>query len=266
MATYTAGNAGTEDLQPGQRLTVTLASGSVALVQRYSGSTLVSSTRLVETKTFGPYFGPMRLAISCITGTVTASVAAVTGEVASESTIGVNVGRDTWIVPLVGEPLTAAQATLSRNPAGNDNALTFTAVKYGAEGNRISIAYVDPAANSQSLAVSVDGYAITVSLATNGGGTITSTAAQVKAAIEASAPAAALVTCTINTADSGSADDGTGVVTALAAANMTGGAGSGVGVYGFGSLILARNDDTDGGVFYNSGTKDAPVWAQLASV
>lgn len=265
MATYTAGNAGTEDLQPGQRLTVTLASGSVALVQRYSGSTLVSSTRLTDTDTFGPYFGPMRLRISCITGTVTASSAAVTDGVMAQAA-GVHLGNDVWIVTEAVAPLSGSQATLSRNPAGDDNALTFTAVKYGAEGNRISIAYVDPAANSQSLAVSVDGYAITVSLATNGGGTITSTAAQVKAAIEASAPAAALVTCTINTADSGSADDGTGVVTALAAANMTGGVGSGVGVYGFGSLILARNDDTDGGVFYNSGTKDAPVWAQLASV
>lgn len=160
-----------------------------------------------------------------------------------------------------GAPAASARATLSRNPAGDDNALTFTAVKYGAYGNGITIAYVDPAANSQSLAVSVSGKDITVSLATNGGGSITSTAAQIKTAIEASAAAAALVTCAVNTSDSGSADDGSGVVTALAAAAMTGGAGvgyiEGVGYADIGSGYI---DVTNGNWYINAGTQAVPVW------
>lgn len=160
-----------------------------------------------------------------------------------------------------GAPAASARATLARNPAGDDNALAFTAVKYGVYGNGITIAYVNGGA-SQSLSVSVVDKAITVNLATNGSSVITSTAAQVKAAIEASAAAAALVTCTINTGDTGSADDGSGVVTALAAANMTGGAGigynsAGVGQAGVGSRYT---DYTNANLYINAGTAAVPVW------
>lgn len=162
-------------------------------------------------------------------------------------------------IPLqsAGAPADGVRATLARNPAGDDNALTFTAVGYGTDGNNITIAYTNPGAASQAIAVSVIDRAITVSLATNGGSAITSTAAQVKAAIEANAVAAALVTCAVNTGDTGSADDGSGVVTALAAAAMTGGAGFGVNVVGPGGLVI---DTTNANLYINGGTKAAPVW------
>ncbi len=160
-----------------------------------------------------------------------------------------------------GVPVNAAQATLARNPAGDDNALTFTAVAYGAEGNDITIAYVDPAANDAELSVSVDGTDIVVSLATGVAGAITSTAAEVLAAIEATPAADALVTVVINAADTGAGDDGSGVVTALAAAPMTGGAGSALGLVLKGGLL---SDITNGLVYRNSGTQAAPVWAALA--
>lgn len=155
-----------------------------------------------------------------------------------------------------GAPAASARATLSRNPAGDDNALTFTAVAYGAVGNSISIAYVNGGA-SQSLSVAVVDKAITVNLATNGSSVITSTAAAVKTAIDASAAAAALVTCAVNTADTGSADDGTGVVTALASAPMTGGTGVGIGYADIGSGYI---DVTNGNWYINAGTKAVPVW------
>ena len=90
------------------------------------------------------------------------------------------------------------------------------------DGNNITVRYVDPAANSQTLYVKVDGQAITVYLATNGGGTITSTAAQVAAAIAAHPLANALV----SVANAGG-NDGTGVVTALSATNLSGAAVAG---------------------------------------
>lgn len=117
-----------------------------------------------------------------------------------------------------GEQGPSTAATLSTALTGNNNDLLFTAVTAGADGNDITIRYVDPAAISQALAVSVLGTAITVSLATDGAGVITSTAAQVDAAIDALPAAAALVT-PANKA----ANDGSGVVIAMAAAALTGG-------------------------------------------
>lgn len=123
-------------------------------------------------------------------------------------------------------PRAATRATANVNPTGDDNGLTYTAVTAGADGNAITVTYVDPAGNDQALAVSVTGNAISVSLATNGGGTITSTAAAVLAAVAAKAEAAALVTVAIMTTDAGVADDGSGVVTAMSATTLAGGAGA----------------------------------------
>ncbi len=160
-----------------------------------------------------------------------------------------------------GAPVNAAQATLSRNPAGDDNALTFTAVAYGVGGNDITIAYVDPGANDAELSVAVVGSDITVNLATGVAGAITSTAAEVLAAIEASVAAAALVTVAIDATDSGVGDDGSGVVTALASAPMTSGAGTALGEVLPGGLL---SDTTNANVYRNDGTQAAPVWVQLA--
>jgi flagellar hook protein FlgE len=99
---------------------------------------------------------------------------------------------------------------------GADNDLTFTAVDYGGEGQNISLTYLDPGAANQPLSVSVSGDAITVSLATDAGGTITSTGADVLAALNGDASASALITTSLASAT------GTGLVPAMAASNLTG--------------------------------------------
>jgi hypothetical protein len=94
--------------------------------------------------------------------------------------------------------------------------IDYEAVETGAQGNEITIALVDPGANSASLSIAVAGdeqagWTITASLATDGGGSITSTSTTVSAAINNSAAASALVTAT---------DDGNGS-TAVAAESVT---------------------------------------------
>lgn len=114
--------------------------------------------------------------------------------------------------------LNPVKATLTTALAGADNDLVFTAVDAGDDGNDITVTYTDPSGNSQPLVVSVSGSDIDVSVETDGGGALISTAAEVQAAIEAKAEAAALVTV----ANSGS-DDGSGAVIAMATANLSGG-------------------------------------------
>lgn len=110
---------------------------------------------------------------------------------------------------------TAASITSDMTNATSD--VTLTAKTAGVAGNAISVTYVDPGANNAALAVTVTGTDIVISLATNGSGTITTTAAQVKALINDQAcPAYALVSAE----DEGA---GSGVVNALAKASLTGG-------------------------------------------
>ena len=87
-----------------------------------------------------------------------------------------------------------------RRPAqamlGTTNSDTFyvTSKAWGSEGgNDISLETRNPGAANQPLSVTVTGNAIVVSLATDGSGALTSTAAQVVAAINASPAASALV-------------------------------------------------------------------------
>lgn len=112
----------------------------------------------------------------------------------------------------------AVAASLSTALAGDNNDIKLVAKQAGVVGNHLELALVDPAGNDQTLAVTVADGVISVSLATGAAGAITSTADQVIAAINASATAGALVTASRKTGN-----DGTGVVTALAAANLTGG-------------------------------------------
>jgi hypothetical protein len=163
----------------------------------------------------------------------------------------------------VGAPPASAQATLNFNPAGDDNSLTITAADYGPGGNDISIAYVDPEANDAELTVTVEGKAITVSLATDETGTIITTAAEIDAALEANEEADALVIAQVHAGDSGSGDDGSGVVTAMARDNLEGGTGVGVGVAGIGSRYTAVNS---GVLYLNTGTKSVPEWTEQAPV
>lgn len=232
-------------LKAGYALTVTPATGSpvnVYMVQDTSVSALLYSAR-----TFGPYL------FDC-TFVITGSGETVSQSLASAANLG------SLLLVSAGAPADAARASANVNPTGDDNGLTFTAREYGTGGNAITVTYVDPGAASQSLAVSVAGKSIAVSLATNGGSTITSTAAQVKAAVEAHQPAHALVSVAIQTGDSGVADDGSGVVTAMASTALSGGAGDGIGIAKPGAICI---DTTNGLIYRNSSTTAAPVWTAL---
>lgn len=110
-----------------------------------------------------------------------------------------------------------AQATLTIDMTNANADLTYTAVDHGIEGNDISVTHTDPSGNDEPLGVSVSGTDITVSLATGEAGAITSTAAEVAAAIAANADAAALVTCTAE-------GTGAGVVNAETKTSLAGGA------------------------------------------
>lgn len=93
--------------------------------------------------------------------------------------------------------------------------LTFTAVPWGAAGNDISVEFLDPAANNATLSVAVVGNAITVSLATDGTGAITSTYNDIAAAVTGDVSASALVTVTGSNSN---------VAIALAQTNLSAGA------------------------------------------
>lgn len=84
-----------------------------------------------------------------------------------------------------------AQAVLG---TANASRVAVDSVAWGHEGgNDVSVALTSPGAANAPLSVAVVGSAITVSLATNASGAVTSTAAQVVAAINASPAASALV-------------------------------------------------------------------------
>jgi len=123
--------------------------------------------------------------------------------------------------------------------AGTDNDLKFSAIGTDVEHELtvnyqgrfplvdISIAYIDPLASNQPLTVAVktndddntllrtEAY-IEVSLATDGDGNITSTANEIKAALEADSGVAQLITVEI------AEGDGSGVVSAMAKTWITG--------------------------------------------
>lgn len=107
-----------------------------------------------------------------------------------------------------------AYATVTINPTGADNSVAYTAVEPGPNGNDITITYT-VSGNDTPLSVDVTGTAITVNVATDGGGSATSTAAQVITAVNDDAEAAALVTA----AASGTV---TGTVAAVSATNLAG--------------------------------------------
>lgn len=95
----------------------------------------------------------------------------------------------------------------------DDNALTWTSVLNEA----FTVNLVDPEGNDQVLGVVVDTRDITVNLATGPAGAITSTAADVLAAIEADDPGATDLVTMADTGDS----DGTGVVIAESVSSST---------------------------------------------
>jgi hypothetical protein len=128
--------------------------------------------------------------------------------------------------------LAAVAATLGTGVEASNNAITFTANKAGTAGNDIKVALIDPAGNSQSLSVTVEGTYIKVSLATDGAGAITSTPATIIAAIAASPAAATLVT-----ADDTGESTGAVAVAAVAATALSGGTAADVAVCEAGEAV-----------------------------
>lgn len=112
-------------------------------------------------------------------------------------------------------PATAARADIVCIPA--NTGISYTAVAAGAGGNNLRIKYVNPASSLASLSISVVGNDITVSLATYEGA-VTSTAADVIAAINADAAAKLLVS-----AANADGSDGTGLMTAKPFTSLIGG-------------------------------------------
>ena len=116
---------------------------------------------------------------------------------------------------LAATAATAATKTIAGASSPNgDVLLTATAAIAGPPGNGITIATLG--GTSQSLAVSVVGLAITVQLATDGGGLVTTTGSALRTAINGNTQAAALVTASL---------PGTGATISAAhsVANLTGG-------------------------------------------
>lgn len=109
-----------------------------------------------------------------------------------------------------------AQAVLGTATASR---VAIDSIAWGHEGgNDLTVALSNPGAADQALSVSVDGNAITVSLATDGAGALTSTAAQVVAAINANPAASGLVT-----ASTFRGDTGAGIVAPQAATALSDG-------------------------------------------
>lgn len=126
----------------------------------------------------------------------------------------------TSVIGLLGTAPAAdpAAATLTTGLVASNNAITFTADAEGANGNDITVALVNPGGNNITLLVSCTGTAISVRLATDGSGAITSTATLVIAAVNAHPAASALVT-----AANAQGSNGSGVVAAVAATALSGG-------------------------------------------
>lgn len=103
----------------------------------------------------------------------------------------------------------ASYATLT------DQTLVYTAKTAGTAGNNITIELIDPPGNNVALSISVVGTAISVTLATNGASAITTTRAQLVAALQADAAVMALI---------GVTGAGATAITAIAATNLATGA------------------------------------------
>lgn len=146
-------------------------------------------------------------------------------------------------------PVNALADALTTSLTGTNNDLVFTAKTKG--DSLITIAYVDPGA-THTISVAVVGAAITVTLG-YATGAISSTAANVASAIAANTAANALV----GAANAGG-NDGTGLVTAMAAAPLIGGVN--------GTVMTAGETRFDASYLYIAITDNSPADANLRRV
>jgi flagellin len=134
-----------------------------------------------------------------ITSTVDDIVAAINNDDAAKNLVTAS-GSGTSTVSTGSVELSGGNDGASATPATGELAgVTFTAVDPGKEGNDIEIEFVDPGKGNEDLSISVSGNKITVTLATDENGNITSTAAEIAEAIKNNTEASALVTASVGT-------------------------------------------------------------------
>lgn len=134
-------------------------------------------------------------------------------------------GSQTVAGVLVNSIKSNAVAATGGTGSSGTTGVAYTASIPGAQGNSITISLVDPGANSSALAVTVagdvqSGYEIEISLATDGGGAITTTSGDLTAALASEvAPDTGLALVT-------AADDGDDTTVLIAdSVTLTGGEG-----------------------------------------
>ena len=115
-------------------------------------------------------------------------------------------------------PGVASTVTLKASDTGARNDIVITAKQTGVAGNAIKVQLVHPGAKNATLKVAVETDVIRVYLATNGANAITSTIAEVIAAINATLYVKDIVTAAL--AEGSAGDD---VVIAVAATALAGG-------------------------------------------
>jgi hypothetical protein len=110
----------------------------------------------------------------------------------------------------------AAKAAATIVMTDTDANLTYTFLTEGKEGNNWSVTHVDPEDTDQELVVTLAGRDITVSLATDEGGDITSLASEVAEAVNAHPEISKFIVCTVPGDDGG--------VNAVTKTSLSGGA------------------------------------------
>lgn len=193
------------------QVTLTLKNNDRALDPSYAGSPLYPNVKTMKQMRFG--FDLAGTTYWLLTGYMYDLPRRRQGNRSSDVDVTIVDGFE----PLGRAALLSSYAALTTALAGSNNDLVFTAAARGHAGNLITIAYI-VSGTSTPLSVSVVGTAVTVNVATDGGGAATSTGAQVMDAVNAHGGASALVTASL-----AASNDGTGVVAAMAAAALAGG-------------------------------------------
>lgn len=114
--------------------------------------------------------------------------------------------------------VTPAKATADTAITGADNDLRFTAQRGGSWGNAIRVQYIDPGTPSAVLSIDVDGFDVTVNLATDSGSAIITTANEIAAKLAVDSFASRLLA-----AEAAPGNTGAGVVDAMSFVTLAGG-------------------------------------------
>ncbi len=150
------------------------------------------------------------------------------------------------------------QSTLTTALTGTNNDLTYVAVARGTAGDALSVEYIDPAGNNATLAAALVAGVLTVDLATDGGGAITTTSGDIVTLLSTAEFSGSF------TVANAAANDGTGVVTALAETSFAGGVDNAIPLFRVTGTVLATaflintsllSSATPGGAWLRLGTE-----------